>query len=72
MLDVKTGDTVIRWLAAKCPMKLKVTALTDKLIICGAWTFDRESGYEIDEELGWGNKDEDGVIQTGSFITMEV
>jgi hypothetical protein len=71
MLDVKVGDKVNRWLSGIAPMKLKVTALTDRLIICGAWTFDRDAGYEIDKELGWGEKDEDGIIQTGSFITVE-
>ena len=70
MLDVKPGDIVTRWLAAKCPMKVKVTEVTDTLIHCGPWKFDRLRGYEIDEELGWGEKDPDGIIQTGSFITV--
>jgi hypothetical protein len=71
MLDVKVGDTVTRWLAARCPMKLKVNKVTDELIYCGPWKFDRLAGFEIDEELGWGEKDADGIIQTGSFITVE-
>jgi hypothetical protein len=72
MLDVKVGDKVNRWLSGIAPMKLKVTEITDTLIICGAWKFDKQAGYEIDEELRWGEKDADGVIQTGSFITKEV
>jgi hypothetical protein len=43
-------------------MKLKVTEITDKLIICGPWTFSKETGGEVDEYLGWDGKN------TGSYI----
>lgn len=49
-------------------MELKVSKVTDDLIFCGPWKFDRMTGAEIDEELGWGSKDSEGVIRTGSFI----
>ena len=35
-------------------MRLKVTQLTAYRIICGGWEFDRQTGAEIDEDLGWG------------------
>lgn len=70
MMNVKVGDTVIRNLCG-ARMELKVTAVTDKLIICGGdekehigWWFDRETRAEIDEELGWGPE----FGQTGSFL----
>lgn len=43
-------------------MGLKVTAIDDKLIHCGDWTFDLATGAEVDEDLGWGP---DG---TGSYL----
>ena len=48
-------------------MPLKVTEVTDTLVICGWWTFDRETGVEEDPELGWGRSF--GV--TGSFLKEE-
>jgi hypothetical protein len=69
--EVKVGDTVIRWLAGTLPMKLIVSAVTDNLIICGPWTFDRQAGFEIDEQIGWGVKGADGKIMSGSFLTLE-
>ena len=65
--DIKVGDLVIRLLAGKVPHKLKVTAVDDDLIVCGAWTFDRETGVEEDDELGWGRKH--GI--SGSYLTRE-
>jgi hypothetical protein len=62
--DLKVGQPVVRMLAGVVPMPLKVTAVTDKRIICGAWEFDRATGAEIDEELGWGPP----PLATGSFI----
>jgi hypothetical protein len=70
MIDVKVGDIVVRNLAG-IPMELIVSAVTDKLIICGGdekdhigWWFDRATGAEIDEELGWGPE----FGRTGSFL----
>ena len=47
-------------------MRFKVTQLTADRIICGGWEFDRQTGAEIDEDLGWGPG---GV--TGSFLEPE-
>jgi hypothetical protein len=58
---LRPGDPVHRWLGP-VPMLLEVTRVTSDRIICGAWEFDRKTGAEIDEELGWGP---DG---TGSWI----
>lgn len=61
---MKVGDTVTRMLAGSLPMELKITELTDDLIICGAWTFDRKTGAEIDEDLDWGPPPK----RTGSYL----
>ena len=61
---VRTGDTVTRMLAGVVPMVLRVTSVTDRLIVCGDWTFDRETGVEEDEEIGWGVK----FGHTGSYL----
>jgi hypothetical protein len=53
--DVVVGDSVFRWFPEiYAPMELKVTAVTADRIICAGWQFDRETGAEIDEFLGWG------------------
>lgn len=66
-MHAKVGDFAIRNMAG-IKMKLRVTEITDKLILCGeadaGWAFDRATGAEIDEELGWGPYPK----MTGSFI----
>jgi hypothetical protein len=49
--NLKVGDEVIRWLAGTIPMKMKVTALTNDVITCEWWTFDRKTGVEIDDDI---------------------
>jgi hypothetical protein len=65
--SVRAGDRVTRILGG-APMVLCVTDVDERLIHCGprgsGWTFDRETGAEVDEELGWGPKF--GV--TGSYL----
>jgi hypothetical protein len=63
---VKVGDSVTRLLAGSIPMVLVVTGVDDRFIHCGegGWKFDRESGLEVDEELGWGPQ----FGLTGSFL----
>lgn len=59
------GDHVDRLLGDGSLMmrNLAVTAITDDgLIVCGPWRFDRKTGAEIDEDLGWTAED------SGSFI----
>lgn len=63
----KVGDEVIRNLGGTVKMPLKVTAVTEDRIICGPWEFDKTTGAEIDEELGW-PRFEDGVLKTGSIL----
>jgi hypothetical protein len=60
----KVGDVVVRMLGGAIPMSLKVTEVDDRFIHCGPWKFDKATGAEVDEELGWGN---DG---TGSYIEV--
>lgn len=64
---VQVGDVVTRLLGGSIPMRLQVTDLDDELIHCGGWTFDRDSGFEVDEDLGWGLRY--GI--TGSFLEWE-
>jgi hypothetical protein len=64
LAEVQVGDFVIRMLAGVMPMRLRVTARTPDLIVCGEWTFDARSGAEIDEYLEWGP----AFGTTGSFI----
>jgi hypothetical protein len=70
MDEIKVGDTVTRWLAGTIPMELRVTEVTDTEILCGergvGWMFDKKTGAEIDEELGWGPP----PSRTGSFIRV--
>jgi len=48
---VREGDEVLRLLAGQIPVRLKVTRITEELIICGPWKFDRITGIEIDEDI---------------------
>jgi hypothetical protein len=66
--EVESGDTVFRWLGeCSTPMLLLVKSITEKRIICaGGWEFDRATGMEVDEDLGWGPG---GV--TGSWIEAQ-
>ena len=65
---VKAGDKVTRMLAGTIPVELNVTEVTDTEILCGprdvGWMFDRVTGAEIDEDLGWGPPPK----MTGSFL----
>src|ERR1041385_4195687 len=55
--DVRPGDLVVRCLGG-APMELRVTSVDEAFIYCGdpgiGWKFDRDSGVEVDEEIGWG------------------
>ena len=66
--DIVAGDTVKRLLAGVIPMDLRVTSIDADFIYCGApgtgWKFDRATGMEVDEELGWGPQF--GI--TGSYL----
>jgi hypothetical protein len=62
--NLKVGDVVVRMLGGTIPMKLRVSEITDRLIICSAWQFDKATGAEIDEELGWGPP----PLMTGSYL----
>lgn len=62
---LKVGDIVNRMLAGVVRVRIKVTAIDD-LIHCCPWTFHKETGCEVDSDLGW-----DGVTVTGSFLKFE-
>ncbi len=63
---LKVGDNAVRWLAG-LPMRVRVTEVTDDLVKCGAWEFDRDTGAEVDADLDWGPPPK----HTGSFLTPE-
>lgn len=72
---IKVGDRVRRLLAGTVRMELIVGEVTETTIKCmsadgainleNGWTFSRQTGAEIDEELGW-----DGFTHTGSFLEV--
>jgi len=67
--EAAPGDIVTRLLAGTIPMDLRVTAVDARFIYCGpvgsGWKFDRSSGAEVDEELGWGPQ----FGTTGSYLS---
>jgi hypothetical protein len=62
--DVKPGDIVTRNMCG-LPMELKVSEVTSDRIKCGPWEFDKSTGAEIDEDLGWGAR------ATGSYLVHD-
>lgn len=62
--NLKVGDVVTRMLGGTIPMRLSVSAITDRIITCSAWQFDKATGAEIDEDLGWGPP----PLMTGSYL----
>jgi hypothetical protein len=63
MRHIKVGTDVDRCLAGGAHfMVLRVTAVDDRLIHCGAWKFDRDTGGEVDAQLGWNGRN------TGTYI----
>ena len=65
---MNVGDMVTRLLGGSVPMELRITAITEDRIICGSWEFDKATGAEIDEDMGWGPPPK--FAFTGSFIKM--
>jgi hypothetical protein len=39
--SLRVGDVVVSMLAGTLPMKLQVSDITDQVITCSAWQFDR-------------------------------
>ena len=66
-MKYEVGDVVTRMLAGTVPMQLKVTKIEGDLITCGWWTFDAETGAEIDEDLDWGPP----PLRTGSYLVQK-
>ena len=66
---IKVGDKVTRMVAGGVPMmECTVSEIDDKFIHCGAWKFDKKTGAEVDEYLGWGVVDADGTVRTGTYL----
>jgi hypothetical protein len=62
-MEPKVGLIAIRNMCG-IKMKLRITEVTESKFFCGGWVFDRKTGAEIDEELGWGPYPQ----MTGSYI----
>jgi hypothetical protein len=52
--EILVGQRLIRLIGNEAEMPMIVTEVTDDLVICTTWCFDRKTGAEIDPELGWG------------------
>lgn len=49
--SIKVGDIIERMLGFAIPIYVIVSEITDNLIICGPWTFDRKTGIEVDDDI---------------------
>lgn len=58
----KVGEEVNRMIAGTIAMPLIITRITPEYIFCGPYMFDRNTGMEIDEELGYSS------YKSGSYI----
>lgn len=67
MINAQPGDKVVRTMAG-VEMTLTVTAVDESFIYCGAWTFERDTGYEHDPDIEWGSI----YGRTGSHITSVI
>ncbi len=66
--DLKAGDRVARWFSERAlrpAMVLTISSVEEDLIRCGPWSFDRDTGSEVDDGLAWGP----AYGRTGSYIT---
>lgn len=74
---LEVGSKVVRLLGGVLPMQMVVSSVTDKVITCQPvgttidYTFDRNLGYEIDEDLGW-PRIVGKTITSGSYLKPEV
>ena len=48
--NIKPGDVIERMLGFSIPVYLIVQSVSETIIDCG-WTFDRNTGLEIDEDI---------------------
>ena len=73
--NLKLGDTVTRMLAGTLSMPVVIQTIEEDIIICGSpdgfitgregWTFNKDTGAEVDKDLGW-----DGITKTGSYLKL--
>jgi hypothetical protein len=71
--NLQVGDELTRSLAGVIDMQVIVGYIDDEKFKVGSedgtvtwqegWTFNKKTGLEIDEDLGW-----DGIKTTGSYI----
>jgi len=73
--SIKVGDVIERMLAFSIPCYLVVQSVTENLIECG-WTFDRNTGLEVDDMIPSTvsyisrvlNEEEKGIIKNGGKL----
>ena len=63
-MTYKVGDKVTRMLGGSIPINMVIDKIEDGIITASLWTFDEETGAEVDEYLDWGPPPK----HTGSFI----
>ena len=65
LTDYVVGDKITRMIGNTVPMTVTITAITPNFIEVnnGAWLFHKDTGGEVDTDLGW-----DGVTITGSIL----
>lgn len=51
--QVKAHQLVTRVMGSVVRMELMVSKIDDEFIHCGPWKFSKETGAEIDADLGW-------------------
>lgn len=64
---LKVGNIAVRNFCGRL-QSWKVTEVTDELITIGmGWTFDPQTGWEVDDDCGWGPK----YGRTGSYLVED-
>lgn len=66
-MNARVGEMVTRVVDGQVNRDLIVTAVTAKVVICGPWTFCRETGQEIDKR---GDRTNGSHIQTKKILDI--
>jgi hypothetical protein len=73
-MHLKEGDIVKRVVGDTLTMEMRVTMVDERLVHCSSrdgftdgWTFDRETGAEVNHSRGWGPL----YGRSGSFLVSE-
>ena len=64
--SLRPGDKVVRMLAGTIAVKMRVSEVDETFIHCGPWKFNRDFGFEVDEEIG---EEGSGVVRPDGSVT---